>query len=80
MRSVQGIGLKITAAQREYFRYTDASAALERRGAGTSRPDLACLSRSKQKGWIVDPAPAPTGSLGGNLANNHASHLTGRRG
>lgn len=49
MKSVSGIGLKITSAQREYFRYTGASAALERRGAGTSRPDLAWVRRQKQE-------------------------------
>jgi hypothetical protein len=49
MKSVGEIGLKITAAQREYFRYTGPSAELERRGAGTSRPDLAWVRRSKQQ-------------------------------
>jgi hypothetical protein len=49
MKTVGEIGLKISAAQREYFRYTGASAELERRGAGTSRPDLAWVRRSKQQ-------------------------------
>ena len=48
MKSVSEIGLKITAAQREYFRYTGASAELEQRGAGTSRPDFAWVRRSRQ--------------------------------
>ena len=49
MKSVKKIGLKITAAQREYFRYTGASAELERKGAGSSRPDLAWVRRQKQQ-------------------------------
>jgi hypothetical protein len=49
MKSVKEIGLKITAAQREYFRYTGASAELEKRGAGSSRPDLAWVRRQKQQ-------------------------------
>jgi hypothetical protein len=48
MKSVGEIGLKITAAQREYFRYTGASAELERRGVGTSQPDLAWVRRLTQ--------------------------------
>jgi hypothetical protein len=49
MKTIGEIGLKISSAQREYFRYTGASAELERRGAGTSRPDLAWVRRSKQQ-------------------------------
>jgi hypothetical protein len=49
MKSVSEIGLKITAAQREYFRYTGTSAELERRGAGTSRSELAWVRRHKQE-------------------------------
>jgi hypothetical protein len=49
MKSAAEIGLKITAAHREYFRYTGASAELEQRGAGSSRTDLAWVRRSKQK-------------------------------
>jgi hypothetical protein len=49
MKSVSEIGLKITSAQREYYRYTGASAETEQRGAGSSRPDLAWVRRSKQK-------------------------------
>ncbi len=49
MKTVGEIGMKISAAQREYFRYTGASAELEQRGAGTSRPDLAWVRRHKQE-------------------------------
>jgi hypothetical protein len=49
MKSVGVIGLKITSTLREYYRYTGESAELERRGAGSSRPDLAWVRRSKQK-------------------------------
>ena len=45
MRSIAQLGLKITAATREYYRYTGPSAELERRGAGTSRPELAWAER-----------------------------------
>ena len=48
MKSVGEIGLKITSAQREYYHYTGPSAELERRGAGSSRPDLAWVLRQKQ--------------------------------
>ena len=43
------IGMKITIATREYYRYTGPSAELERRGAGTSRPELAWLRRIKDQ-------------------------------
>jgi hypothetical protein len=49
MKSTAEIGLKITSAQREFYRYTGASAALERRGAGSSRPALAWAQRQKQE-------------------------------
>ena len=45
MRSIAQLGLKITAATREYYRYTGPSAELERRSAGTSRPELAWAER-----------------------------------
>ena len=45
MNSVSEIGMKITAAQREYYRYTGVSAELERRGAGNSRPEPAWVRR-----------------------------------
>jgi hypothetical protein len=47
MKSIREKELKIKAAQREYFRYTGASAELEKRGAGTSRPELAWIRRAK---------------------------------
>ena len=49
MKSKKETGLKITATQREYFRYIGASAELEQRGAGSSRPDLAWVRRQKQQ-------------------------------
>jgi len=49
LRSITQIGLKITAATREYYRYTGPSAELERRGAGTSRPELAWAERSHEQ-------------------------------
>jgi hypothetical protein len=49
MKSAGETGLKITAAQREYFRYTGSSAELERRGRGTSRPELAWWRRHAQQ-------------------------------
>jgi hypothetical protein len=49
MKTVGEIGLKITSALREFYRYTGASAALERRGAGSSRFELAWVSRWKRK-------------------------------
>jgi hypothetical protein len=48
MKSPKEIGLKITAALREYYRYTGVSARLEQRGAGSSRAEVAWLRRSKQ--------------------------------
>jgi hypothetical protein len=45
MRTVAELGLKITAAQREYCRYTGLSAEVERQGAGSSRPELAWIHR-----------------------------------
>jgi len=47
MRSVQEIGLKVTRAQREYYRYAGVSAELERRGAESSRAEVAWVRRSK---------------------------------
>ena len=41
MKPTNEIGMKITAAQREYFRYTGVSAEVEQRGMGSSRRDLA---------------------------------------
>lgn len=45
------IGLKITLAQREYYRYTGVSAEAERRGVGTNSRDFTRLgSRERQRG------------------------------
>jgi hypothetical protein len=49
MRSTGEIGLKISAAQREYFRYTGVSAEVEERGMGTSRPELGWARRVQQQ-------------------------------
>jgi hypothetical protein len=49
MKSTGEIGLKITSGQREFYRYTGASAALEQRGAGSSRPALAWVQRQKRE-------------------------------
>jgi hypothetical protein len=49
MKSAGEIGLKITAATREYYRYTGVSAEMERRGMGSSRPELAWTRRVKQQ-------------------------------
>jgi len=43
------MSFKITAKQREYFRYSGASAEVERRGLGSSRPELAWANRHKQQ-------------------------------
>jgi hypothetical protein len=48
MKSAGEIGMKITAAEREYFRYTSVSAKVERRGMGSSRPELAWTKRQEQ--------------------------------
>jgi len=47
MRSVGEIGLKISAALRENYRYSGVSAEVERRGAGSSRPELSWVKRQK---------------------------------
>jgi hypothetical protein len=47
VKSVSEIGIKITAAQREYYRYTGPAAELEQRGTGSSRPELAWVRRAK---------------------------------
>jgi hypothetical protein len=41
------MSFKITAGQREYFRYRGVSAEVERRGLGSSRPELAWARRQK---------------------------------
>ena len=47
MKSTGEIGMKISATQREYYRYTGSSSELERKGAGSSRAALAWANRSK---------------------------------
>jgi len=64
MKPVGEIGLKITPAQREYFRYTGASAELERRGAGSSRPEVAWVSRSRQRDREIGAYSAPSAEDG----------------
>jgi len=49
MRTTRELGLKITAAQREYYRYTGPFAEIERRGAGSSRPELAWIHRIRNQ-------------------------------
>ena len=59
MRTTSEIGLKITAAQREYFRYTGVSAEIERRGAGCSRPEQAWIRRIGKQEKTAAPASLP---------------------
>jgi hypothetical protein len=49
MKSAGEIGLKISAALREYYRYTGSSAELERRGASSSRSDRAWVQWARQQ-------------------------------
>jgi len=49
MRSVAEFGLKISAALPENYRYSGVSAELERRGAGSSRPELSWVWRRKRE-------------------------------
>lgn len=55
MKSIREIGLRITVATREYCRYTGASAELERRGLGSSRPELAWALRIKRQQEATRP-------------------------
>lgn len=59
MKAAGEIGMKITAAQREYFRYTGVSAEVERRGMGASQPKLAWAKRVKQQEEERKPAGSP---------------------
>jgi hypothetical protein len=43
------MSFKITAGQREYFRYSGVSAEVERRGLASSRPDLAWATRQERR-------------------------------
>jgi hypothetical protein len=49
MKSTAEIGMKISARTREYCRYAGVSAELERRGAGSSRPELAWARRQQEQ-------------------------------
>jgi hypothetical protein len=49
MKTVKETGMKISGAQREYFRYSGASADLERRGAGSSRSAVAWVRRLREQ-------------------------------
>ena len=42
---------KVTRAQREYYRYQGLTAELERRGLGSSRPELAWANRQEKEKW-----------------------------
>jgi hypothetical protein len=46
MKTTAEIGIKIGAGTRDFYRYTGRSAELERRGAGSSRPELAWVRRA----------------------------------
>ena len=50
------MSFKITAKQREYFRYSGASAEVKRRGLGSSQPKLALAKRRKQRESSNAPA------------------------
>jgi len=50
MKSTAEVGMKVSAGQREYYRYAGESAELERRGAGSSRAALAWIRRLRLEG------------------------------
>jgi hypothetical protein len=63
-----GMSFQITAGQREYFRHRGVSAEVERRGLGSSQPELAWATRQKQGesgNGVVDVAEPPK-SVGSN--------------
>ncbi|MFI5103792.1 MAG: hypothetical protein ACHP79_02605 [Terriglobales bacterium] len=48
--AIREFGVKITAAQREYYRYTNVSAEVQQRGLrGPSRPDFSRLRSIEQQ-------------------------------
>ena len=47
--SVQTFGMKITAAQREYYRYTGVSEDVERRGRGSNSHDFTRVRTDEQQ-------------------------------
>lgn len=60
------LSIKITPALREYFRYSGISAELERRGYGSSRPQVAWAIRQKQH---EPEKPADDENKGGNSSS-----------
>ncbi len=58
MKSIAQSGLKITPATREYYRYTGPSAELERRGTGSSLPDLSWVRRLRDQQERMDKTGA----------------------
>jgi hypothetical protein len=71
------MSFKITAAQREYFRYRGVSAEMERRGLGSSRPELAWARRqepreSSNASAEVDEATKGAGSEPGDPSDSVA--------
>jgi hypothetical protein len=50
MKTTAELGIKISARTREFYRYTGVSADLERRGAGSSQPELAWALTSQNPG------------------------------
>lgn len=59
MPTTLDLGLKITPAQREYYRYTGPSADVERRGAGSSRPEQARIRRANTPKEATVPSCIP---------------------
>lgn len=54
--AIRECGLKITSAQREYYRYTSVSAVVQRRGLrGSIRPDFSRLRSGEQHEDRSDP-------------------------
>jgi len=47
--STQEFDMKITAAQREYYRYSGVSAGVERRGRGSNSHDFTRVPKDKQQ-------------------------------
>jgi hypothetical protein len=60
------MNFKITASYREYCRYTGVSAELERRGYGSSRPELASANRQNPQG-AENPHNRPSNTTQGEF-------------
>ena len=56
MKTTAEIGMKITAAQREFYRYTGVSADIERRGLGAFRIENAWLTRHPSQPRRIAPS------------------------